>query len=139
VPATPELVEVMPLVSRALKRKDRPRAERLLEAALADKTLSRRAVAALLGTSSGASVPADLGPLTRAQWVVLWAGACGLTARETAERYHRGEETVKSHRKEAGRRLGVTGNIVAAAVAECYRRGIFDRNDPLEPVDLTEW
>jgi DNA-binding NarL/FixJ family response regulator len=141
VSAAPELLEVMPLVSRALKRGDDVRAERLLGQVLADNALGRRAVSELTGRRADVAVPTYRGPLTRSQWIVLWAAACGLTAAETARLYHRGVETVKTHKLDAYRALGIPRNetTIAGAVASCYRRGIFDRNDPLEPVPLSEW
>lgn len=131
----------MPLVSRALKRNQLVRAERLLGDAVGDPRLGRLAVRALNHQPIEVSVPEDSGPLTRAQWVVIWAGACGLTSAETAKRYHRGVETVKTHRRNAYRALGLHENevTIAGAVAVCYRRGLFDRNDPLEPVAPSEW
>lgn len=119
---------VMPKVSRALKRGDTRRACRLLEPVVGEQ-VARRAVRELAG---GELVP-EWTVLTRAQWACLWNVACGLTAAEAAERFHRTLETVHAHRKAALRRLGASTQ--AGAVAEAYRREIFDPARPLVPVD----
>lgn len=123
-----QLADVMPKVSRAIKRGDHDRARQLLTR-IVGREVAVEAVRIMVRDPRPA---AAVDVLTPAQWGV-WNAACGLTAGDAADRYHRTVGTVLSHRKAALKRLGV--GTVAGAVAECYRRGIFDRKAPLEPVD----
>lgn len=121
--------DVMPRVSRALKNGDRRRAFRLLSSTVGRET-ARRAMDAF-DDEPGRAPSNTL--LTPGEYASVWNAACGLTAGETAERFFRGTQTVMAHRKSALRKLGAPH--VAAAVAECYRRGIFKTDTPLFPVD----
>jgi DNA-binding NarL/FixJ family response regulator len=130
VSAAPEILEVMPEVSRALKNQDTRRALRLLEPVVGAR-VARRAVTELVG--GDVSIPVWTDPLTRAQWACLWNVACGLRGREAARRFNRAADTINRNRDDAMARLGA--HTQAGAVAEAYRRGIFDVDRPLEPVD----
>ena len=122
-----DLERIMPSVSRALARGDRDAARRHLA-----KVIGRTTAAKVLDLMTRSPVPTT-DVLTRAQWACLWNAACGLTAAEAGERFHRSTETVVAHRKAAIKRLGV--RTIPAAIAEAYRHGLFDRERALEPVD----
>lgn len=120
--------EVMPRVSRALANGDRQRAFRLLTRAVGPDVAAK----AMDAFARKPLAPANT-VLTPAEYAAVWNAACGLDVSEAAIRFHRGRETVRAHRRSAYRRLGV--HTMAGAVAECYRRGIFDASAPLIPVD----
>jgi DNA-binding NarL/FixJ family response regulator len=122
----------MPEISRAVKRHDWRVARQLLGEHVDEETVDRAIVE--LGHGHRKE---RYGPLTRPEYLTLWAAACGLSIKETAEQYVIGLETVHSHRMRAARKLGVPRgpNSTTAAVAVAYRRGIFKVEDELVPFE----
>jgi len=66
--------------------------------------------------------------LTLAQLTVLECAAAGLSAKETAERYSRSEQTIKTHRRHVLAKLDARN--MAAAVAQGFRLGILSVDAP---------
>jgi DNA-binding NarL/FixJ family response regulator len=129
-----QLLLQMPEISRALKRRDGATARRLLYAVVEDRQAADLALAHL-----------GFPRLTPPEFVTMWAVACGLSVSEIAQRYHRAEETVKSHITNSALKLGWQtksgggGSRRAWAVAECYRQGIFDPESELIPLPPSAW
>lgn len=130
------LAVAMPEISRAVKRRDWRVARLLLRQHVDEKTVDR----ALNELGHGRRKERDkerYGPLSRPEYLTLWAAACGLSIKETAEHYVIGSETIHSHRMRAARKLGIPPgpNSITAAVAVAYRRGIFKVEDELVPFE----
>jgi DNA-binding CsgD family transcriptional regulator len=119
---TRALYDVMPDVSRALARRDKPAALALLRTVLPARVASDALVALARDDEPRPSPPDPRWVLTATEIGTLRAAADGLTADETAELEGVAANTVRSRRRSVIHKLEAS-NIVEA-VAEAHRRGI---------------
>jgi DNA-binding CsgD family transcriptional regulator len=119
---TRALYEVMPDVSRALARRDKPAALALLRTVLPPRIASDALVTLAREAEHRPSPPDPKWVLTATEIRTLRAAAHGLTAEETATREDIPVNTVRSRRRSVIQKLEAS-NIVEA-VAEAHRRGI---------------
>jgi DNA-binding CsgD family transcriptional regulator len=119
---TRALYTVMPDVSRALARRDKPAALALLRTVLPARLASDALVTLAREEEQRPSPPDPRWVLTATEIKTVRAAAHGLTADETAAREGVPVNTVRSRRRSVIQKLEAA-NIVEA-VAEAHRRGI---------------